>query len=124
MIPPRNVLPRNRRDVPSPIQVPYEGGDHVSAKEDEAIAADIDLEQRTNTHRRRERFRDLFWSGTQWFVRTIIFVTILIVLVVAWHYVMPTGWGWLTEDQLGHLRTFIFSGAVISAVSSHIQRYG
>lgn len=32
------------------------------------------------------------------------------VFSVAWHYLMPPQWEWLTDSQLNKLQTFLFSG--------------
>jgi hypothetical protein len=37
------------------------------------------------------------------------------VLAVAWHYLVPERYEWLSEPQLTALKTFIFSGAVTGA---------
>ena len=110
------------RSVPGPDSLNYQTN-ATSLAEAEALTTQIDLEEKTNKHRRAEKFRDLFSRGIQWLIRIVIFVMVVTLLVVAWHHLTPAHWHWLTTDQLADLRTFIFSGAVISAVTTHIQRY-
>ena len=109
----------NPRSVPGPDSLNYQ----TSRAEAEALTAQIDLEEKTNKHRRAEKFRDLFSSGLQRLIGIVIFVMVVTLLVVAWHHLTPAHWHWLNGDQLADLRTFIFSGAVISAVTTHIQRH-
>ena len=114
--------------IPSPSKLNYPSRpDDLATKEEEAVASGSletqNLEKQRNAHRRGERFRELFSLGMQLLFGTIILITIIAVLVVAWHHLTPEKYAWLSEDQLQQIRTFLFSGAVISAVSSHIQRH-
>ena len=49
-------------------------------------------------------------------------VAIVAVLVVAWHHLTPKEVHWLSEEQLSDIKTFLFSGAIVGAVSTYIQR--
>ena len=122
----RNHSPPNTRKVPkpSPEELESHPDDARSIAESGRLEErkDIEHEEEINKIRRNEKFRDLFWGGMQWLVRTIIVMTIIVVLVVAWHHLVPESWGWLTRDRLSDLRTFLFSAAVISTVTSHLQR--
>lgn len=108
--------------VPQPSPPDKQGIGAPAAEEEKALAARHNLDRLAKEYHRDERFRDLFWNGVAWFVRTIIFVTIVIVLVVAWHNLAPDDLCWLSVDQLDRLMAYLFSGAVISAVSSQIQK--
>ena len=57
-----------------------------------------------------------------WVVRVIVFVLVVAILIVAWHHLLPESWRWLDADDLSGIMTFLFSGAVISAVSLHVQK--
>ena len=52
----------------------------------------------------------------------MVLVLIMAIVIVAWHYLAPERLRWLAEDDLSDLLSFIFSRAVISALSLHIQR--
>ena len=109
--------------IPSPNKLNYPSSANDRAEKEEEAVARRNLEKQHNAHRRGERFREIFSTGMQSLFVTMIAITIIAVLVVAWHHLTPEKYAWLSEDQLQQIRTFLFSGAVISAVSSHIQRH-
>ena len=94
----------------------------AAGQEEESFKRQLDIEKETNRHRRSERTRNLFSEGMLWLVRSLIFVTVTAVLVTAWHHLAPSNMHWLSDEQLADIRTFLFSGAVISAATSHLQR--
>ncbi len=103
----------HRRDVSEPPDHLSYHPDPTSLAEYNALATQIDLEEKTNKHRRTEQFRDLFSRGIQGVIVLAISVAVVTLLVVAWHHQTPANWHWLTDKQLADLRTFIFSGAVV-----------
>lgn len=94
--------------------------------EEEALKNRINLEIQSDEseHIRSEKARNLFAAGVRWLMIIIIFLLIVTIIVVAWHHLTPDCLHWLSESQLGQLRTVIFSSAIIGAVSAQIQRYG
>jgi hypothetical protein len=42
----------------------------------------------------------------------IALVIFTIILAVAWHYLAPTEWAWLSSKQLSAVRVFLFSGTI------------
>ena len=65
----------NPRSVPGPDSLNYQTNP-TSLAEAEALTAQIDLEEKTNKHRRAEKFRDLFSSGIQRLIGIVIFVMV------------------------------------------------
>lgn len=94
--------------------------DVLAKLEHYGLAKNLDLE--TEELMRRETTRRIYSQLMNWIVRVIGFIVIIALVSVAWHHLTPTGWAWLDEKQLTSLRTFLLSGAVISAVTIHIQR--
>ena len=88
-----------------------------------AESGDLERSTRRNEHRRRERLRDWLAAGVLGLIALVIAVTAVAIGALGWHYLAPTVWAWLSEEQLKAVRTFIFSGAVISAVSTHVTRH-
>ena len=43
------------------------------------------------------------------------------IFAVAWHYLAPKQWKWLSQKQLTAIKTFIFSGAVTGAGSGYFR---
>ena len=121
-----NHSPPDAREVPKPKpdELESQSDDTQSIAEARRLEErkGIEHEEETNKFRRSEKFRNLFWGGMQWLAGTIIAMTIIVVVVVAFHHLVPDSWSWLTKDQLSDLRTFLFSAAVISTVTSHLQR--
>lgn len=53
---------------------------------------------------------------------TVVLSALFIASLVAWawHYLAPSCWGWLTENQLGKVQSILFSGgmgAIVSAIA-------
>lgn len=114
--------------IPSPNKLNYpSSADDLARQEAEAVASgnleQQNLEKQRNAHRRGERFRELFSLGMYSLFGTIIVIINISVAFVAWHYLTPEEWAWLSDSQLHQLSTFIFSGAVIGAISSYVQRH-
>lgn len=109
--------------IPSPNELKYPPSTDDRAEKEEEAVARRNLEKQNNAHRRGERFREFFWLCMQTLLGAIFIITLIAVCVVALHHLTPEEWAWLSDGQLQQLRTFLFSGAVISALSSHIQRY-
>ena len=84
---------------------------------------DLERSTRRNEHRRRERLRDWLAAGVLCLIVLMAAITALAIGALGWHYLAPAAWAWLSEEQLKAVRTFIFSGAVISAVSTHVTRH-
>ena len=118
--------PPYAREVPKPKPEELESQSDDTQSLDEAgrieERKDIEHKAEINRFRRSERLRNLFWGRMQWLVGIIIWITGIVMVVVAIHHLAPENWGWLTSDQLSDLRTFLFSAAVISTVMSHLQR--
>lgn len=112
--------------IPSPNKLNYpSSADDLAKQEAEAVASG-NLEQQEkqrNAHRRGERFRELFSLGMYLLFGAIMLITIISVAVVAWHYLTPEEWAWLSDSQLQQLSTFIFSSVVIGAISSYVQQH-
>ena len=53
-----------------------------------------------------------------WLLSALIGVSIF---AVAWHYLLPERWEWLSETQLTAIKTFIFSGAVTGAGNKYFS---
>ena len=70
---------------------------------------------------------DLTWLRVYgWVVvaMMIVFALLFLSSIVswAWHYVMPTRWGWLNDDQLSKIQSVIFSGSLGGIVSIMAQK--
>ena len=118
-------MTRNREvRVPGPDKLGYDiDVSDRAKKEEEAYSKKRNLEKADREHKRNERIRDVIAGGTLWLIRAIILSVFITVIVVAFHHLAPDRWHWLSEDQLTDLRTVLFSGAVVGAVSSYVQRH-
>jgi hypothetical protein len=42
------------------------------------------------------------------------------IVVIAWHYLMPEKWAWLSDSQLTTVKTFLASGAVTGTAGRYL----
>ena len=84
--------------------------------------SDLEQERKRNEHKRTESFRKIYSEGINWTVRLIFGIIIAILLVVTWHHLMPEVLRWLEDEDLSRLHSVLFSGAVVSAVTMHINK--
>ena len=70
---------------------------------------------------------DITWLkayGVVIVVLMVVFALLFILSIVAWawHYITPTYWSWLIDDQLSKIKTVIFSGSLGGIVSIVAQK--
>lgn len=70
---------------------------------------------------------DMVWLRAYGLVVVILmcffsFLFVVSVFAWAWHYLMPTSYFWLTEDQLSKIQSVIFSGSLGGVVATVAQR--
>ena len=106
----------DHRDVPPPPPPPIpderarlEGG------------RDLDHESLTNEHTRSERIRD--WVSRCGLLILIVIVVLIVAAIVSLGVQYLSPWGWLDEQQLKDVRSFLVSGAVISFASAYFRKY-
>jgi hypothetical protein len=120
--------PADLQEVPGPLKVQADATPALDDKKAEAEAAAISsktLEQEAsaNEHTRRERFRNNVAQGALCLVWVVIGLIAASCLALAWHYLMPEKWAWMSETQLGHVQTFVFSSAVVGALNAYARKY-
>ena len=96
-------------------------GDQEGQKEAAAVAAGtLEIESKRAEHRRTERLRDhvnLAAIVAVWF---FFFLFVLAIGVIAWHYLTPEKWAWLSDSQLTAVKTFLASSAVTGAAGRYL----
>ena len=107
------------RKVPSP----HDLGISLDSSDPKAKKEQLELEQQSNRHRRTESFRDWLSRGILGIVIVAVGVIIVAILLTAWHNMAPECWRWLKSDDLQNLYSFLFSGAVVSAITLHLRRH-
>ena len=94
-----------------------------SASPDRAVeeerALQSEIEKLSSRHRRSGMMRGVIADGMRCTMRSVFASMIAAILVVAVHRLTP--WNWLSEERLRDLRAFLFSGAVIGAVTTQMQ---
>ena len=63
--------------------------------------------------------RSVIAGRMRYTICTVFVLMIAAILVVAVHHLTP--WSWLSEERLRDLRAFLFSGAIIGAVTTQMQ---
>lgn len=88
---------------------------------------DYSEKKKAGTFRRTELTRDILSKGMACLLILAFASVALMVLSLVLHYVLPykeTGCcNWLSEDQLGDMKSLLFSGAVAGAVAGFVQRH-
>ena len=79
-------------------------------------------ERKRNEHKRTEELRKIYGKGINLIVRSIIVIIIAILFVVTWHHLVPEYLRWLDDSDLSKLHSVLFSGAVVSAVTMHLNK--
>ena len=74
--------------------------------------AELEQEALHSEHSRIERLRNLFAWCVYAISILIALVIFTIILAVAWHYLAPSEWAWLSSKQLSAVRVFLFSGTI------------
>ena len=118
-------MPEKKKTVPGPEALAPEEGttdDGEAEKESAAITAGkLDLVAQQKEHGRRERFRDNVSLGALAIVWTWMVAIMVSIIAVGFHYLTP--WGWLKPEQLPAVQTFVFSSAVVAAITGYIRKY-
>ena len=117
-------MPSEKKLVPGPEAFPRgEGATDADAESEAAAIAAGNLEEvsQRKEHGRRERFRDHAAIGAIAIFWLVILATCLSIVALAIHFLTP--WGWLDPNQLTALKTYVFSGAVVAAITGYIRKY-
>ena len=95
--------------------------DVIIAKSEEASLKDIiDLERKTEDHRRGEKIRNIVVD----YIRYIILPMGAIVLVVfCWHHLAPEKLHWLDDEVIQVIENAMFGGIFISAFGAIWKKY-
>ncbi len=57
----------------------------------------------------------LFWL--------VVSITAIAISILAWHYLMPPCWGWLSDKQIDKVQTIIFSGAAAALLQGVARKF-
>ena len=77
---------------------------------------------RRREFRRQEQLRDALASGRVLLARSLPWFALLFIVVMGWHYLGPTDWGWLSPEQIDHIETTL-SGVAVSLIVLFLRRY-
>lgn len=84
---------------------------------------DYSQQKEAGVFRRTEQTRDILSRGMA-AVLILAFLSLAAILVsLVTHYVIPEESGWLSDAQLGDMKSLLFSGAVAGAVAGFVQRH-
>lgn len=87
------------------------------------IASDFDRLKEWTQFLRAEGTRNVVAVGLRRLMSVVIYLVIIAVVALSWHYVFPAWLGWLTESQINSLQTFLFSGAVTGSVLGYFRQH-
>ena len=77
---------------------------------------------RRNEFRRRERLLDTLASGRVLLARLLPYAVLIFIAVMAWHYLAPGKWHWMSLEQIDRVETALAGGAV-SLIILFLRRY-
>lgn len=83
---------------------------------------DLNKNDNVTNIKRTESLQKIYGIGINWIVRSIIVIIIFIFVVVTWHHLTPESWHWLDDTDLSKLHSVLFSGAVVSAITMHLNK--
>lgn len=94
------------------------------AGREDGIVAGANYEEigRQNEFRRRERLLDTLASGRVLLARLLPYALLIFIIVMAWHYLAPQNWLWLSPEQIDRIETALAGGAV-SLIILLLRRY-
>lgn len=70
---------------------------------------------------RHEQKKQVLHTAFLWFIRVAAFILIIAFVIRMSHFLLPTKWCWLTEEQLQGLDKFLFSGTLGGLVVAFIK---
>ena len=91
-------------------------GESVELSSQDSALADLENKALESEFNRNEVLRKVCFVCICVSIPIIAVVLLAIILVVAWHYLVPAELAWLNEEQLRPVRSFLFSGSVLGTV--------
>lgn len=105
------------RDIPI-IAAPNVSSDSEATKEKAAIESDAyEQDGRKQDHRRQQGIKNIVFYASAGLVWFGLFLLIATVSVWAWHLVVPPCLRWLSKEELDHIQSLLFSGALSAAIT-------
>ena len=104
----------NNKQVPEP-HVPSNPGSRASLEEK------LDHKKMTSEHVRSEQIKNGISTAGLWVLFFIVALIIGAIISLGFQYLSP--WGWLSDDQLRDVKTFLTSGALISMAMALYRKY-
>ncbi|MDQ6869142.1 MAG: hypothetical protein M3178_12355 [Pseudomonadota bacterium] len=96
-------------------------GDAEGQKEAAAVAAGtLEEESKRAEHRRTERLRNHVNRAAIAAVWLFFLLFAFGIVAVAWHYLTPEKYAWLSDSQLTTLKTFLASGAITGTAGRYL----
>ena len=114
----------NQQQVPVPDLLAQElQAEEMAHEEENALARQQNLARTTLNFNIEQAARKIMDYGTRSLMIAIFGSVVISVFVFVWHVLAPECWGWLSEENLLILKSFVFSGAVLGAASNFFRKY-
>ena len=84
---------------------------------------DFSLRKRKSDFKRQETTRNILSFGMVVLLLLSFLAIASMIVVLSWHYVVSDAFHWLSDEQLGDMKSLLFSGAVAGAVAAFVQRH-
>lgn len=84
--------------------------------------SDLNKNDNSTKLKRTDSLQKIYSKGINWIVRSFIAIIVFIVVVVTWHHLTSESWRWLDDTDLSKLHIVLFSGAVVSVFTMHLNK--
>jgi hypothetical protein len=110
-------------DIPAPPPPEGDGEDELAREENEFVDERPDAPELVAARRGHLldviAIRRAFMSGVRIIAYIVPFLGLAMILVWLWHLLLPPSYRWLSDAEINHLQSLLFSGA-ISALATAI----
>jgi hypothetical protein len=110
-------------DIPAPPPPPGGGEDQLAREENEFVEERPDPPELVAARHGHLldviAIRRAFMRGVRVIAYIVPFLGLAMILVWLWHLLLPASYRWLSEGEINHLQSLLFSGA-ISALATAI----
>ncbi len=80
-----------------------------------------ELDAKGNEHARKEKLRNVFGLGVRVLLVVAFGLIVSALVVLAWHYLGPKEYWWVSENKLQTISTVLFSGTLFVFLGLYIR---
>lgn len=77
-----------------------------------------------NDGERGDKFKHTIFQIVRIGLWVVGIIMLAIIIVLAWHFLTPKCWRWLSPDELHNLERILFSSVILSLAGKYFKKYG